>query len=254
MVNSVQGQGPNLTPKMQATPGGANPAPGASKAAPGGPAGAAPAQGAAGANKAASASEGGANTQDRFLKLLVTQMKNQDPLNPMDNAQVTSQMAQLSTVSGIDKVNSTLKALTDSMSAGQALSATGMIGHGALVSGSTMDLADGKAVAGLDLAQDADSVKVLIKDGANNTVRTMQLGAQKPGVVPVAWDGLDDAGKELPSGAYKITAEALSGEKKSPVNTLSFGTVAGIAPGTAGAKLDMGKLGMLNMADIKQVM
>src|SRR5665647_134596 len=69
-----------------------------------------------------------ADTEDRFLKLLVTQMKNQDPLNPMDNAQVTSQMAQLSTVSGIDKLNATLQALSDSMSIGQSLSATSMIG------------------------------------------------------------------------------------------------------------------------------
>jgi flagellar basal-body rod modification protein FlgD len=181
-------------------------------------------------------------------------MKNQDPLNPMDNAQVTSQMAQLSTVSGIDKVNSTLKALTDSMSAGQALNATGMIGRGALVPGSSIELNGGKAVAGLDLPQGADSVKVSIKDGANALVRTIQLGAQKSGVVPVAWDGLDDAGKALPSGSYKISAETVSGEKATPVNTLSFGMIAGVAPGSGGAKLDVGKLGMFNLSDIKQVM
>ena len=251
MVNSVQG--PGLTPPTQAatgvTPQTTN------KAMPG----AAAAQGAnkmaqAKGAQATSASENAANSQDRFLKLLVTQMKNQDPLNPMDNAQVTSQMAQLSTVSGIDKVNSTLKALSDSMSAGQSLSATGMIGHGALVPGSSMELKNGKALAGLELTQDAESVKVSIKDGANNVVRTLQLGAQKPGVVPVAWDGLDDAGKEMPSGAYKISAETGSGEKKSPVNTLSFGMVAGMVPGTAGAKLDVGKLGMFNLTDIKQIM
>src|ERR1017187_4426245 len=164
MINSVQG--PNQTLAPQATPGSTNSAQGLNKSL-------ANASSAQSANKAASpanASEAGPNTQDRFLKLLVTQMKNQDPLNPMDNAQVTSQMAQLSTVSGIDKVNSTLKALTDSMSAGQALSATGMIGHGALVPGSTVELKSGKAVAGLDLSQGADSVKVSIQDGANNLV------------------------------------------------------------------------------------
>jgi flagellar basal-body rod modification protein FlgD len=259
MVNSVQG--PGLTPPTQAAPSGANAAQGTNKPAPGAPAGAGPqglskaAQAKAASASPASASDGAANTQDRFLKLLVTQMKNQDPLNPMDNAQVTSQMAQLSTVSGIDKVNSTLKALTDSMSAGQALSATGMIGHGALVPGSSLNLNNGKAVAGLDLAQDADSVKVSIKDGANNVVRTMQLGAQKSGVVPVAWDGLDDAGKEMATGAYKISAESVTGGgKPSPVNTLSFGMVEGIAPGSGGAKLDVGKLGMFNLADVKQVM
>ncbi len=248
MVNSVQG--PNQTPPPPTTQGSTNSAQGLNKSL----AGASSAQGPNKAAPPATASDAGPNTQDRFLKLLVTQMKNQDPLNPMDNAQVTSQMAQLSTVSGIDKVNSTLKALSDSMSAGQALSATGMIGHGALVPGSSLELSNGKAIAGLDLSQGAESVKVLIKDGANNIVRTLKLGAQKPGVVPVAWDGLDDAGKELPNGAYKLAAETTAGGKTTPINTLSFGMVAGVAPGSGGTKLDVGKLGMFNLSDIKQVM
>lgn len=245
MVNSVQG--PSLAPATQAALAASKPAQGATP-------GAAPAQGLNKGAPAVSSGDNNANTQDRFLKLLVTQMKNQDPLNPMDNAQVTSQMAQLSTVSGIDKVNATLKALTDSMSAGQAMSATSMIGRGALVPGSSLELNNGKAVAGLDITQNTDSVKVVIKDGADNVMRTMQLGAQKPGVVPVNWDGLDDAGKEVASGSYKISAESVSGGKPSPVSTLSYGTVAGVAPGAGGTKLDVGKLGMVNMADIKQVM
>jgi flagellar basal-body rod modification protein FlgD len=254
MVNNVQGPNsiagtPSLTNALNSAPGASKPA--ASSGA------AAPAQGTSKAAQSAALNEAansGANTQDRFLKLLVTQMKNQDPLNPMDNAQVTSQMAQLSTVSGIDKVNSTLKALTDSLSAGQAMSATGMIGRGALVPGSTLDLHKGQAVAGVDLAQGADSVSVQIKDGANNVVRTMQMGAQKPGVLPVAWDGLDDAGKEMADGSYKISAEAVMGDKTSPATTLSFGMVNGVAPGSGGAKLDVGKLGIFNLSDVKQVM
>jgi flagellar basal-body rod modification protein FlgD len=248
MVNSVQG--PNTLAATQASPGsnkstptpGVNSAQGANKTA------------AATAASVSDAAGSAANSQDRFLKLLVTQMKNQDPLNPMDNAQVTSQMAQLSTVSGIDKVNSTLKALSDSMTAGQAMSATSMIGHGALVPGSSMDLSDGKAVAGLDLAQGADSVQVLIKDGANNVVRTLQLGAQKAGVVPLAWDGLNDAGDASPDGAYKISAEYVSAGKAAPATTLSFGMVAGVASGSGTTKLDVGKLGAFNLSDVKQVM
>ena len=73
--------------------------------------------------------------QDRFMTLLVTQMKNQDPLNPMDNAQVTSQMAQLSTVTGIDKLNNTLESLIGSVQTGQSYQASSMIGHNVLVAG-----------------------------------------------------------------------------------------------------------------------
>lgn len=254
MVNNVTGSNPlaaaqpmpgnaqAMNKPVPAAAGAANSAQGANKTAAGQAAAAADAAGA------------GANTQDRFLKLLVTQMKNQDPLNPMDNAQVTSQMAQLSTVSGIDKLNSTLKALSDSVTSGQAMSATGMIGHGALVPGSSMELHKGQAVGGLELSQGADSVKVLIKDGANNVVRTLQLGAQKPGVVPLAWDGLNDAGDELPDGKYKFAAEGAAGEQTFPATTLSFGMVNGVAPGSGGAKLDVEKLGIFNLSDVKQVM
>ncbi|TAJ81094.1 MAG: flagellar hook assembly protein FlgD [Gallionellaceae bacterium] len=195
-----------------------------------------------------------ASTQDRFLQLLVTQMKNQDPLNPMDNAQVTSQMAQLSTVTGIDKLNSTVQSLSDSMAAAQTLSATSMIGHGVLVPGTTLGLNKGQAIAGLNLGQGADTVKVLIKDGANNIVRTLQMGAQKPGVIPLAWDGLNDAGKAVPDGSYKISAEAVTSGKSSAATTLSFGTVDAVTPGAAGAKLNVGKLGEFVLSDIKQVL
>src|SRR5574340_1776139 len=101
-----------------------------------------------------------ASTQDRFLKLLVTQMKNQDPLNPMDNAQVTSQMAQLSTVTGIDKLNVTLQALSNSMTSHLSLQAATIIGHGVLVPGSGVDLSGGIGYGGIDLAQSVDKVDI----------------------------------------------------------------------------------------------
>ena len=102
--------------------------------------------------------------QDRFLKLLVTQMKNQDPLNPLDNAQVTSQLAQISTVNGIEKLNTTLQAMANGFTAGQSLQAAGMIGHNVLVPGSALQLTGGNGAFGVDLAQPADDVKVTIKD------------------------------------------------------------------------------------------
>ena len=71
--------------------------------------------------------------QDRFMKLLVTQMKNQDPLNPLDNAQVTSQLAQLSTVTGIDKLNATLETMMSNAQNSQSLQASNLIGHAVLV-------------------------------------------------------------------------------------------------------------------------
>lgn len=120
-------------------------------------------------------------TEDRFMKLLVAQMKNQDPLNPLDNAQVTSQMAQLSTVTGVSKLNTTLESLQANMLSGQSLEAANMIGHGVLVEGSSIDLASSKAILGVDLSSDASSVKLTVKDSTGKAVYTMNLGAQKAG-------------------------------------------------------------------------
>lgn len=206
------------------------------------------------AKKADGSAGGASDTQDRFLKLLVTQMKNQDPLNPLDNAQVTSQMAQLSTVSGIDKLNSTLQALSNSMTMSQSVSATSMIGHGVLVPGSAMSLANNQALGGVELTQPADSLKITIQDGAGNIVRTMQLGAQTPGVLPFAWDGQTDKGTTAANGSYKFTAEAVLAGTKTDAATLAFGMVNAVTPGAEGTTLDVGQLGGFALSAVKQVL
>lgn len=194
-------------------------------------------------------------TQDRFLLMLTTQLKNQDPLNPMDNAQITSQMAQLSTVSGIDKLNATLQALSDSMAMGQSVSATSMIGHGVLVPGSALNLLDGQAIGGMELAQPADGVSVTIQDAAGNVVRTLQLGEQTAGILPFTWDGKTDAGADAANGSYKfsVVAELLSG-KTITSDSLAFGMVNAVTPGAQGATLEVGKLGGFALSAVKQVL
>jgi flagellar basal-body rod modification protein FlgD len=207
-------------------------------------------------NSSASATDpnSAAGVQDRFLKLLVTQMKNQDPLNPMDNAQVTSQMAQLSTVSGIDKLNTTLQALSSSMTATQSLNATNMIGRSVLVPGNKMEVTGGQGFGGINLTQSVDSLKLSIKDAAGALVRTIDLGAQQAGIVPIAWNGLTDSGTQAVDGSYQITASAvLAGQSSTPV-TLSFGMVNAVTQGAQGAQLEIGQLGAFALADIKQIM
>ena len=194
-----------------------------------------------------------ADTEDRFLKLLVTQMKNQDPLNPMDNAQVTSQLAQLSTVTGIDKLNATLQALSDNMSIGQSLSATSMIGRGVLIPGSSITLNDGKAIGGIELTQPADSLKVLIQDAAGNTVSSLQMGPQKAGVIPLAWDGQTDEGTPAVDGTYKFSVEAKLDSNQIDATALTFGMVNAVTPGVNGATLDVGKAGSVSMSAVKQI-
>src|SRR4051812_12831974 len=112
--------------------------------------------------------------QDRFLTLLVTQIQNQDPLNPMDNAQVTSQLAQLNTVSGIAQLNKTMEGLAATFGAGQTLQAASMVGRNVMVAGDTADLVyngnAGQAYFGAELTQPVDALQVSIYDQAGKLV------------------------------------------------------------------------------------
>jgi flagellar basal-body rod modification protein FlgD len=193
-------------------------------------------------------------SQDRFLKLLVTQMKNQDPLNPMDNAQVTSQMAQLSTVSGIDKLNATLEALSGSMIATNAMQASSMIGHVVVVPGSKLELKAGKAAAALDLTQPADNVTVQIKDAMGNVVRNLDMGSQPTGMVAVQWDGKNDQNLPAKDGSYQFSAIAMLGKESTSVNTLSYGLVSGVIQKPEGTRLSVENLGDVKMDSVKQIL
>jgi flagellar basal-body rod modification protein FlgD len=203
---------------------------------------------------AAATSSSAASTQDRFLKLLVTQMKNQDPLNPMDNAQVTSQMAQLSTVSGIDKLNVTLQALSDSMSTNQSLQAASMIGHGVLVPGNGVDLANGSAYGGFELTQSADNVTISIKDKAGALMRSIDLGPQPAGMGNWQWDGKDSRGVNVADGSYTFAASALQGGSRADVSGLQFGMVNSVSQGKQGVTLSVGQLDGIAMSQVKQIL
>ena len=191
--------------------------------------------------------------QDRFMTLLVTQMKNQDPLNPLDNAQVTSQLAQLSTVTGIEKLNTTMESLMGSYQASQAVSAANMIGHGVFVPGSDLVLHDKKALLGLELTEPADKVVVTISDSEGKAVHSIDLGALKAGVHPLAWDGETSKGAAA-NGEYTFKVTATRGDAKVEATKLSFGVVNSVTTNAQGVKLTVPGMGDFTMSDVKQIL
>jgi flagellar basal-body rod modification protein FlgD len=195
-----------------------------------------------------------AATQDRFLTLLVTQLQNQDPLNPMDNSQVTSQMAQLSTVSGINQLNATVQALSASMTSSQSLQATTMIGHAVLVPGNQIVMAKGSSNAAVELSQPADKLTVTISDAKGNVVRTLQVGAQKAGIVDFQWDGKDDSGTTLADGTYTYTASATLGSSTSTPTTLTYGMVNSVSLTSGGAQINVGNLGDVALDEVRRIL
>ena len=207
--------------------------------------------------RTASASNAGTGSpqelQDRFLTLLVTQMKNQDPLNPLDNAQVTSQLAQLNTVTGISRLNETLESLAASIASQQSVQAANLVGQSVLVDGNALTLSGGNAVLGVDLTQAADSVTITIKDGSGRVVQSLDVGAQKPGTVMLQWDGTTDGGSKAADGAYTFSVAAKAGSTNVTATTLSYGRVNGVTPGSDGTSLNVGGIGNVPLGNVKQI-
>lgn len=201
------------------------------------------------------------DTQDRFLTLLVTQLQNQDPLNPMDNAQVTSQIAQLSTVNGINQLNNTLLALSGQMDVSQSMQAANLIGKEVLVPGSKVSLGtavDGTREAmpfGVDVISPAAKVVATILDASGKAVRQIELGPQGAGVMSLHWDGNGDGGAPMPDGAYTVQVAAMDADANPvSVEALTYGKVSSVAYSSNGLRMDLGLAGTYSLLDIRKIM
>ena len=206
--------------------------------------------GAGAARPAKSAAE---ETGDRFLALLVAQMRNQDPLNPLDNAQVTSQMAQLSTVQGIENMNKSLQALAASLGANQMVQAANLIGRGVLVPGDGIRPSELQDIVGFELSRPADSVKVDIFNASGGLVRTLDYGARDAGINVMAWDGLDAGGNAMPDAQYRFRIQAAQDGQLVPATALHLGLVNSVSQDSQGVRLNLAGNGQASYADVRQI-
>lgn len=173
--------------------------------------------------------------QDRFLKLLVAQMQNQDPLNPLDNAQVTSQMAQIQTVTGIEKLNGSLQSMAYSFTQAQALQGAALIGRDVLVPGHHMNIIDDEGRAAFELHGDADLVNVEITDASGQVIDRLSLGAMGKGRHHFFWAPKD--GTDLSQVNFKVTAT--SGKTQIKADTFARETVGAVSTTANGLELDL---------------
>lgn len=212
--------------------------------------------------------------QKRFLTILLAQLNNQDPTNPLENAELTSQLAQLSTVSGIEQLNSSLAAMMTEMRTAQSLDAANMIGRSVLVSGKTVELGsttktektkdeDGnevekdvtvrQGVLGVQLDGKVDKLTVTIRDASGKEVQRVDLGAQDAGVLPVVWDGSAKDGGFAKDGKYTFEVNASYEGKTVTAKTLSFGMVGSVTTGGNGVKINVSGLGPVDVKEIVQI-
>ena len=192
--------------------------------------------------------------QSQFMTMLVTQLQNQDPLSPMDSSAMTSQLAQISTVSGLEKVNSTLETLLTSYDSTQSMQAAALLGSNVLVPGSGLTLSESQAVGGFEVASAADSVVLTIKDSNGNVVNTVDFGAAKAGSHLFAWDGTDASGARVADGTYTVTVTATQGGSSVTSTALQLGQVSAVVRTSDGYQLDVGTGTLVDYDDVRQVL
>jgi len=199
------------------------------------------------------------DAQTRFLTLLTTQLRNQDPMNPLENSEVTSQLAQMSTVDGIERLNAMFQKFLDTQESADSLQAAALVGRGVLVPGKSMVLTEAGGVGGFEMASAADKVTLTIKDGnglevATIEVATIELEDVEAGSHNFMWDGTAIDGQRAANGAYTVSATGLLDGEEVKISTLEFGVVSSVIRGAKSTDLQVGNLGIFKLDDIKQIL
>jgi flagellar basal-body rod modification protein FlgD len=195
--------------------------------------------------------------QEEFLKLMMTQLRNQDPFKPLESGEFLSQIAQFSTVTGIQDLQASFKTLSSSLYSNQALQASSLVGRTVLVPSASAALAAGGQVSGaVDLTSSTSQLVVGVYDGTGQLVRRISLGPQAAGQVSFAWDGLTDAGTAAAPGTYRVRAEAEIGGQAVAMDTLVASKVESVVLGgrDGGIRLNLSSLGGFDFSAVRQIM
>jgi flagellar basal-body rod modification protein FlgD len=192
-------------------------------------------------------------TKDDFLKLLVTQMKYQDPMNPMDSAQMTSQIAQLNTVEGINQLNATVTSLQASLMASQSMQSASLIGKTILADGNSINLLNGSANLSIRLEGAAESVVIDVMNASGRIIKSTDLGANAAGIKSFTWDGSTNEGGTAPNGQYTFQVNAKKLNQAVAVTPLTQATVSGVELTSAGPQLSLNNGTNIAMSTIRGV-
>lgn len=196
--------------------------------------------------------------QDTFMKLLVAQLQNQNPLKPQDGSEFVAQLAQFSVVEGINDMKSSFSDFSSSYSDSQSLQMANLVGRSVLVASDRGILNDSGSIRGkLSLDEASAKVTVSIYDQTGQEIRAIDLGAQSPGELEFSWDGrLEDGITVAPQGVYTVKARALQNgggnvalqpKIETPVESVILG-------GSNGVQVDLGVLGKHGLKDILEVL
>ncbi|QWT20560.1 hypothetical protein KPL74_00775 [Bacillus sp. NP157] len=189
--------------------------------------------------------------QSDFLKLMVTQMTNQDPTKPMDANDMVAQMAQFSQVAATQQLQSSFDTLSTNLTGDQFVRAASLVGNDVLVPSSAGKLTDSTLSGAVNVPTSGTYVNVQIKDSAGNVVRTIPMGQPDSGLQQFTWDGKSDDGTQLADGVYQISAT--SGD--TAADTFVKGKVEGVgSSGTDGTYVQVAGYGGALLSQIAQIL
>ena len=207
--------------------------------------------------KAASGPENDASDLglDTFLKLMVTQLNNQDPFKPMENGDFLGQIAQFGSVTGLEKLNQNFESLAGSITSGQALQAGSLVGREILAPIDTGYLSPGGSVRGqVSLNQSSPEVTVRITDQVGQLVREIPMGSAPSGSLNFTWDGMNDMGSYAPPGHYRVQVEAIQNDRTVDLQTKIFSKVESVnLNGSNGLMLNLEGLGPMAFNNVQQI-
>ena len=195
--------------------------------------------------------------QDEFLELMMTQLQNQDPLNPAESGEFLSQIAQFGTVNGITELQQSFSTLASSLQSNQALQASTRVGRSVLVENNALQVgATGEANIAVELPQSVASLDITIRDGAGQVVRQLNFGAQSGGMVDVRWDGLNQSGERALAGSYTVEAEAVIGGQNQSISTLVEAPVESVSLSRDGGEptLNLSNIGSVSLNSVRRVL
>jgi flagellar basal-body rod modification protein FlgD len=196
-----------------------------------------------------------------FLTLMLAQLQNQDPTSPVDSNEFLSQLASLSEVQGIQQLNTSFTSLSNSLVSSQALQASSLLGHQALVASSTANLskAGGTITGAVSVPQTTSSVVLNISNSAGVLVDSINLGAQSAGLADFSWNGQTSSGSAAPAGTYTLSAQVSGVSGGTAITTLVGGTVESVtmgsssSSGSSGMTLNISGLGNVPFSSVQQI-
>ncbi len=193
--------------------------------------------------------------KNEFMELMIAQLKNQNPLEPQENGEFISQLAQFSSLEEMQGLSQSVDDVAGQFGSTQALQASAMVGRIVLAPSSVGILgADGELTGNVEVPNSTGSLRISIENQAGERVRQVDMGAQQAGVTGFSWDGKDGNGNSLPPGPYKVVAEASTPDGPEQLGTMLSANVDSVSLGKGGnITLNLAGMGSIALSDVEQI-